>query len=34
MRWHPSVRLFRQARYGEWGAVIGAIAAALPALRG
>jgi tetratricopeptide (TPR) repeat protein len=34
MRWYPSVRLFRQARYGEWGAVIGAIAAALPALRG
>jgi hypothetical protein len=29
MRWYPSVRMFRQQRYGEWGPVIGAVAEAL-----
>jgi hypothetical protein len=31
--WYPSVRMFRQARYGEWAPVIGAVVAALPELR-
>jgi tetratricopeptide (TPR) repeat protein len=29
VRWYPSVRMFRQQRYGDWGPVIGAIAEAL-----
>jgi hypothetical protein len=33
MRWYPSARVFRQARYGEWGPVLDTIAAALPAFR-
>jgi tetratricopeptide (TPR) repeat protein len=32
MRWYPSVRMFRQQRYGEWGPVIGAVGAALQRL--
>ena len=30
MRWDPSVRMFRQARYGDWAPVIEAVATALP----
>ncbi len=33
MPWYPSVRLFRQADYGEWGPVISAVACELAALR-
>ena len=33
MPWYPSVRLFRQARYGEWEPVIAAAARELAALR-
>lgn len=29
MRWYPSVRIFRQARYADWGPVIEAVAANL-----
>jgi tetratricopeptide (TPR) repeat protein len=29
MRWYPSVRMFRQQRYGDWSPVIGAVAEAL-----
>jgi len=29
MRWYPSVRVFRQRRFGEWDAVVGAVAGAL-----
>ena len=32
MRWYPSVRMFRQVRYGDWGPVIGAVAAELDRL--
>jgi hypothetical protein len=31
MRWYPSVRMFRQARFGEWSPVIDAVAAVLAA---
>jgi hypothetical protein len=33
IRWYPSVRLFRQQRYGDWGPVIDAVAEALRRLR-
>jgi len=33
LRWYPSVRVFRQARYGEWGPVLASVAASLSALR-
>jgi tetratricopeptide (TPR) repeat protein len=32
MRWYPSVRMFRQQRYGDWRPVLGAVADALQRL--
>ena len=32
--WYPSLRRFRQARYGEWDDVVAALRAALPAFAG